>query len=40
MFELPPAIADASPEPLMVATPVFDDDQLTWVVMFWVVPLL
>ena len=29
MVELPPTIAEASPELLMVATPVFDDDQVT-----------
>jgi hypothetical protein len=40
MVVVPPAIPDASPELLMVATPVFDDDQVTWVVMFCVVPSL
>jgi hypothetical protein len=29
MVELPPAIPDAKPEELMVATVVFDDDQVT-----------
>jgi hypothetical protein len=40
MLELPPAIAVAKPEALILATFVFDDDQVTWVVIFCVLPSL
>ena len=31
--------AEASPAGLIVATDVFDDVQVTWLVKFWVLPL-
>ena len=40
MVEVPPATAEASPEVLMVATPVFEDDQVTCVLIFCVLPSL
>jgi hypothetical protein len=40
MVVFPPAIADANPELLMVATAVFDDDHVTWLVMVCVLPSL
>jgi hypothetical protein len=40
MIAFPPPTADANPELLMVATAVFDDDHVTWLVMFWVLPSL
>jgi hypothetical protein len=37
MVEPPPETPVAIPAALMVATEVFDEDQVTWPVMFWVV---
>jgi hypothetical protein len=36
MVEVPAAMVVASPEPSIVATPVFDEDQVTWAVMLCV----